>query len=113
MKPVYEIVTAAELEIGDIYTRVGQSEINSVPVSGIRASATGGMFIIELSNGGREHIGSERAVFRRIPATDDPRVLRRALGNLARQVGYDDPAKVADSCVEDARQELESEGGEG
>jgi hypothetical protein len=49
------------------------------------------------------------AIYREVLATDDPRILRRALETLARQVGYDDPAEVAESCIKDATKELESE----
>jgi len=45
----------------------------------------------------------------RLPATDDPRVLRRAFENLFADVSAS--KEFIDECIEQARKELETEGG--
>jgi hypothetical protein len=102
MKAIYELVTAAELKVGDVVfdLRFGTQEEYTVDL---------GMF--EIIQGAPEYYPPR---LRRLPATDDPRVLRRALENALNQMAvYGHTVSGEPTWIEQARQELESEGGEG
>jgi hypothetical protein len=98
MKAIYEIVAGIELQLGDM----------------IRVSPSGGP-----DGEVGEHVGDvyrhrpDLKVFRRIPATDDPRVLRRALEIASGDIIFGSPEDWVKGYIKQARQELESEGGEG
>jgi hypothetical protein len=93
MTPIYELVTAAELKVGDVVfdLRYGTQKEYTVDL---------GWF--EIIQGAPEFYPP---TLRRLPATDDPRVLRRALENAVDEV---DIPNYADELIEDARKELEN-----
>lgn len=92
MKPLYELVTAAELKVGDVVRCL----IN-----------TGDVLVTEETLDGYTRFGKcER--LRRLPATEDPRVLRRAL-EIACTDKQEIDEQFSDFCIDLARKELETE----
>ena len=115
MKPNYEIVTAAELKVGEnlVTMHFPASTFAEEPVHSIRDTGSPVVTI----NGIRE-LRKNEPVIRCVPATEDPRVLRRALVNACEEIAaarlMDAPAwaeTFANDLIERAREELESKAG--
>jgi hypothetical protein len=100
MTAIYEIVTHAELKVGDVVLE----DLHGQEYAILPSFFWDGIY-------------EDDRILRRLPATDDPRVLRRAL-EVAAIDGPGNPEietvheQVFD-WIEQARKELESEGGEG
>jgi hypothetical protein len=99
VKAIYELVAAAELKVGDVVLdlRYGNQEEYKVDL---------GMF--EIIQGAPEFYPSR---LRRLPATEDPRVLRRALEIGSTMWDIDSVDDVVKMWIEQATKELESEAG--
>jgi hypothetical protein len=112
MKPLYELVTAAELKVGDVVT--WNSIGGETEVLGLMSEDNRGDIRVQFHAGSRyfsEKFYRDVLLFRRLPATDDPRVLRRAFENLFADVSAS--KQFIEGWIEDARKELENGGGEG
>jgi hypothetical protein len=113
MKPIYELVTAAELKVGDVVTwnpTGGETE-----VLGLMSEDNRGDIRVQFHAGSRyfsEKFYRDVLLFRRLPATDDPRVLRRACELLAEwyaNVADRDEKKELDDAIQTAIEMLETE----
>jgi hypothetical protein len=112
MTPIYELVTAAELKVGDEY----QVDANLPSIEVDRIIKGSGIVTVYRSSAHNlldpVSLPSHLKVFRRLPATDDPRVLRRASEIMSRWYAAEaaSDAKIElDGAIGLARQELESE----
>lgn len=96
MSAIYELVAGVELKPGDSIRARPTDEPD-----GIVGDQVGDVY----------RLRPDLKVFRRIPATEDPRVLRRALVNCADEMGWDSTCSqgIIDSWIKEAAEELESE----
>ena len=110
MTPIYELVTAAELKVGDV---VSWNPLRTDwEVLGLMSEDNRGDIRIQFHDESAyfsEKVCRDIKVFRRLPATDDPRVLRRAFENLFADVSAS--KEFIEGWIEEARKELENEGG--
>jgi hypothetical protein len=99
MKAIYELVSVLEVKAGDIIKSYDGCDVTWAEIDCAKASSW-----------------KNDEVFRCLPATEDPRVLRRALElachEIAKGLNVDDPAWAdvfAKDRIEQANKELESE----
>jgi hypothetical protein len=96
VKAIYELVSVMEVKAGDIIKSYDGCDVTWSEIDSAKASSW-----------------KNDEVFRCLPATEDPRVLRRALEAILKMLAAargDDPYDV-DGLIESYRQELESEAG--
>ena len=117
-RELWEIVRADELKVGDVIVDEvifdDDDDFGLATIGEIRHTETRVFYRYKNGSGTEYSLAKKRAVFRRIPDADDPRVLRRAL-RLAIFALYDEKLYVPTAAdpqnyIDQARRELESEG---
>jgi hypothetical protein len=91
VKAIYELVSVLEVKSGDIIKSYDGCDVTWAEIDCAKASSW-----------------KNDEVFRRLPAAEDPRVLRRALENAVDEV---DIENYAEELIKGATKELESEAG--
>lgn len=108
----YEMITVAELEVGDVFVFVMASRPHIVKLSSVVPSPINGEFRLNFSEGDRGFITypGHHPIFRRVPDADDPRVLRRAILLMERSWLQGMGLRNTKHYIDKAIKELESEG---
>jgi hypothetical protein len=94
MKAIYELVSVLEVKAGDIIKSYDGCDVTWAEIDCAKASSW-----------------KNDEVFRRLPATEDPRVLRRALEVSSTMWDIDSVDDAVKMWIEQATKELESEAG--
>ena len=115
-RELWEIVRADELKVGDVIVDEvifdDDDDFGLATIGEIRHTETRVFYRYKNGSGTEYSLAKKRAVFRRIPDADDPRVLRKILFDIAKESGWsDDKAnRIVDEWIDQVRRELESEG---
>jgi hypothetical protein len=92
VKVIYELVSVLEVKAGDIIKSYDGCDVTWTEIDCAKASSW-----------------ENDEVFRRLPATEDPRVLRRALELACGNPRLHDAFDPVGECIEQATKEIESE----
>jgi hypothetical protein len=111
VKAIYELVTAAELKVGDKVIRLQDGVDRSPRVILGMCSTLLGNVRIRWSIASEENFVPGSPFFRQVPVTEDPRVLRRAIQVGAELWDSEAANDIADAWIKVAQKEIESEAG--